>query len=72
MRRFVLNRLEDATGISGTGIVAEGVMFSNGKAAMTWRTAHTSTAVYDSMSAVEAIHGHDGRTRIEWIDEVTP
>lgn len=68
MRRFNLNRIEDETGISGTGIVAEGVVFANGKAALSWRTSHTSVAVYDSMFALEAIHGHGGRTRIEWVD----
>ena len=68
MRRFQLNRIEDETGISGTGIVAEGVVFANGKAALSWRTAHTSVAVYDSLQAVKAIHGHNGRTQIEWID----
>ena len=68
MRRFNLNRIEDETGISGTGIVAEGVVFAGGKVALSWRTAHTSVAIYDSLRAVEAIHGHGGKTRIEWID----
>jgi hypothetical protein len=27
-----------------------------------------STTIYESMADVEAIHGHDGRTRIVWID----
>ena len=30
MRRFYLQRDEDATGISGTGKVAEGILFSTG------------------------------------------
>jgi hypothetical protein len=68
-RRFVLNRLEDETGISGTGIVAEGVEFSDGTAAMRWISAHTSTAVYASMAEIEAIHGHNGKTRVDFIDE---
>ena len=68
MRRFQLNRTEDETGVSGTGIVAEGVVFANGKVSLSWRTSHTSVAVYDTLRTVEAIHGHNGRTRIEWID----
>ena len=30
MRAFVLRRHKDETGVSGTGIAAEGVEFSNG------------------------------------------
>ena len=68
MRRFWLVRDEDETGVSGTGVVAVGVAFPNGKAAISWKTEHTSTAVYDSMRDVEAIHGHNGLTRIVWVD----
>lgn len=31
MKRFHLVRKEDASGVSGTGHVAEGIMFSDGK-----------------------------------------
>jgi len=68
MRRFELHRDEDASGISGTGVVAEGVAFGDGSAALRWRTSVRSTAVYTSMSDVEHIHGHGGRTRIVWLD----
>ncbi len=68
MRRFVLNRTEDETGISGIGIVAEGVQFSRGKVALTWLTQYTLIVFYDGMDQVEAIHGHGGKTRIEWVD----
>lgn len=68
MRRFRLNRQNDPTGISGTGIVAEGVMFSDGTAALRWCSEFRSTAVYTSMDDVNAIHGHDGATTIEWDD----
>lgn len=70
-RTFALQRDADETGISGTGRVAEGVLFSNGRVALTWLTKHTSVAIYESMTAVEAIHGHGGKTRIVF-DEVTP
>jgi L-alanine-DL-glutamate epimerase-like enolase superfamily enzyme len=69
-RRFVLRRNEDETGISGVGEVAEGVQFTDGTCAMRWRTALASTAVYDSVDDVEAIHGHQGRTLIVWVDEL--
>jgi hypothetical protein len=67
-RRFELHRHEDETGVSGTGPVAEGVMFSDGTAALRWRTAVRSTAVYACMEDLERIHGHDGRTEVVWLD----
>lgn len=68
MRRFELHRDEDKTGISGIGIVAEGVVFQDGSAVLRWRSQYKSTAVYNSMDDVKAIHGHEGQTRIVWID----
>lgn len=67
-RRFFLNRRTDATGVSGTGIVAEGVQFSNGKCALTWLTQYTSYVFYDSIEHVEAIHGHGGSTIVDFYD----
>jgi hypothetical protein len=66
MRQFELHRDTDETGISGTGIVAQGVQFDDGTACLRWMSAHTSTACYASMTDVEAIHGHAGKTRIVW------
>lgn len=68
MRRFHFLRLEDASGVSGCGRVAEGVIFSDGKVALEWLSAHASTALYDSIEDVEHIHGHEGRTKIVFED----
>ena len=64
MRRFHFERAEDASGVSGCGRVAEGVIFSNGKVALEWLSAHASTALYDCLADVEYIHGHEGKTKI--------
>ena len=70
MRRFVLSRSEDLTGVSGVGDVAEGVMFSDGTAVLRWTVPPAqSTVFYDSIGDVVQIHGHDGRTTVRWIDE---
>jgi hypothetical protein len=69
VRRFQLERDEDASGVSGTGVVAQGVQFDDGSCAMRWLTATSSTAVYASADDVEAIHGHEGRTRLVWLDD---
>lgn len=68
MRKFYLKRNVDATGVSGTGRVAEGVVFSNGWCAMTWLSKHTSVAFYTSIDEVQAIHGHHGNTEIAFED----
>lgn len=69
MKRFLLRRIEDETGVSGTGYVAEGVEFTDGTATLRWRTGTASTAVYNSVSDVEVIHGHGGKTVVEWIGD---
>ena len=68
MRRFRLMRDEDVSGVSGVGLVAEGVQFSSGKAALSWCSQYGTVAVFDSVDDIETIHGHEGRTRIEWLD----
>jgi hypothetical protein len=68
MLRFQLHRDEDETGVSGVGVVAEGVLFTDGVAAIRWLTEPTSTAIYRSIADVEHIHGHQGKTRIVFLD----
>jgi len=68
MLRFELHRDTDESGVSGVGVVAEGVMFHDGTAALRWKSQYKSTAVYGNMTDLEAIHGHGGQTRIVWID----
>lgn len=68
MRRFVLDRTEDATGTSGTGVVAEGVCFSSGKVALTWFSHYGAVNVYDSQEVTKVLHGHGGKTLIEYLD----
>jgi hypothetical protein len=67
-RRFVLIRDEDVSGNSGTGVVAEGVEFSNGQVCMHWLTQMESVTIYGNVKVLEALHGHEGRTRVEWVD----
>lgn len=64
MRTFYLNRIKDISGISGTGKIAQGIEFDNGKVAMTWLTDTSSTVVYDRIEDVETIHGHSGATEV--------
>jgi hypothetical protein len=68
VRRFVLVRHVDPSGVSGTGVIAEGVEFTDGTIALRWRSDTPSTGVYANAAAVEHIHGHRGATDIAWID----
>lgn len=69
MRRFELHREHDVSGVSGVGVVAEGVEFSDGHAAVRWVTGeHRSTVAWDDVESVEVIHGHGGATKIVWLD----
>lgn len=71
MRRFHLKRNEDETGISGTGIVTEGIEFSDGSCVMRWMTDKSSIAVYKNIHELLDIHGHNGKTVVVWQDEPT-
>lgn len=68
MRRFYLRRDEDVSGTSGTGRVAEGVQFWDGACVMRWRTEVRSVTFYDSIQDLHAIHTHEGRSTIVWMD----
>lgn len=79
MRRFRLIRTVDVTGISGTGVVAEGIEFSDGTTVVRWLEAGVSeqnkargvaptTVVHPSVASVLALHGHNGATTVDWVD----
>jgi hypothetical protein len=69
MRRFTLVRNEDISGVSGTGVVAEGVEFHDKQVAVSWFGRYHTIVVAPNISTIEAIHGHGGLTRVEWQDE---
>ncbi len=70
MRRFVLVRREDVTGVSGTGIVAEGVEFSDGRIAMQWTTNGVhAIVIHENLDALLSVHGHNGRTTVQFVDD---
>lgn len=68
VRRFVLRRTIDVTGISGTGDVADGVLWPDGSCVIRWRGERSSVVLWKSIDDAEAINGHEGRTRVVWLD----
>jgi hypothetical protein len=68
MRRFQLLRAEDVSGVSGTGVVAEGVQFTCGVCVLVWLGPVSSVVVHESIANVRRIHGHDGKSVVVWLD----
>ncbi|MEU5772658.1 hypothetical protein ABZ819_05050 [Streptomyces venezuelae] len=67
-RRFHLQRDHDVTGASGTGRVANGVLWPDGTVSVRWIGERPSTVFWDRLSDAERVHGHGGHTRIIWDD----
>jgi len=67
---FVLLRKEDETGVSGTGVVAEGVEFSDGTVALRWTSQWPTSVVFHDrgIESVEHVHGHGGKTKVVRFD----
>lgn len=70
LRRFILKRATDVSGVSGTGIVAEGVQFTDGTVALRWRSFISSHVIYPNAKAAESVHSHGGATKIVWLDGI--
>ena len=76
MRRFTMVRERDASGVSGTGTVLEGVLFSTGVVVIHWLTPppRGSISVFDSMDQFLSIHvapHPDNHTALQFEDGVT-
>lgn len=71
IKPFYLLRVEDESGVSGTGIVATGTILPSGQAVMEWTTFHSSLGVYKNIEDVAFIHGHGGKTQVIIGEEIT-
>jgi hypothetical protein len=71
LRRFVLERYADVSGVSGNGIVAEGTEWTDKTATIRWYGERPSTVVWESVDDAMRIHGHDGLTIRVWLDPPT-
>ena len=68
MRTFLLVRGCDVSGVSGTGIVAEGVEFTDGTVVLRWLRRPNGTGLYASLKDMLEVHGHGGLTCVRWIE----
>lgn len=70
MRRFLVYRKEDESGVSGTGYIAEGVEWTDGSMELKWTTRHRLPGHgYPTVKEFLNLHGHEDRTTIIWIDD---
>jgi len=70
---FYLTRHKDVTGMSGEGVVAVGVIFSDGQAVYKWLDKDGVSGAINirkSLDDVIKIHGHEGCTTVtvkDWV-----
>lgn len=69
IKLFQLHRHRDVSGVSGVGIVAEGIVFTTGLVAMSWLSDKHCVAMYEDIETVERIHGHDGATVVVFLPD---
>lgn len=72
MRRFMMHRAVDETGVSGAGYIADGVAFDDGTVVVRWRTATPGTTMFASLEHAQAVHGHGGKTAFVFHDDAGP
>lgn len=66
---FELHRIQDDSGISGTGHVLDGVVFPDGTTVVRWRGKHRSTATFKNYRDFEKIHmAYHGSSEVKWTD----
>lgn len=76
VRTGVMNRTQDASGVSGTGVVADFAEFPSGRVLIEWRNDENENLRFDDtgldvrphMESAVGIHGHGGRTEFRYDD----
>jgi len=65
-----MERVNDVTGFSGTGHVADVVEFDDGTTVVHWRGEDASTVVWSGLASAIKVHGHGGATKFAEIIQV--
>jgi len=74
-RLFKMVRNNDETGVSGTGVVADGIEYPNGMVSVCWRSKTPSVNVYRSFVEFKHVHidAHPSNdTEIHWAEAAWP
>lgn len=68
MSEAILHRHEDPSGVSGLGAVAEIFEANDGAVAIRWRGDRPSWGLWNDIRDLEAIHGHEGKSVVEYLE----
>lgn len=64
MKLFVIKRIEDNTGLSGTGIVADGVEFDDGQVVLKWRGEISTIVIHKNLENVKKLSCSHSKSEI--------
>ena len=65
MRLYRLYRKQDVSGASGIGLVAEAIVFSSGRCAVSFlpgKVDVSSVSIFESLEDAQVVHGHGGKS----------
>lgn len=72
-RRFVVQRNADPSGVSGTGIMLDGIVWPDGTVSTHWRDPNGegawSNVFWPNLAAAESKHCYGGHSSIVWVDD---
>jgi len=70
--RFFLERVEDETGVSGTGRVLEAVIWQDGSVTAKWRPPMSTETSYKDFETFLRVHvtSHPSKSKVVFIDEI--
>lgn len=66
MKRGVVERDEDVSGVTGVGKVSEFTIATDGRVVIFWPSGH---GYFDSLEEAIKVHGHNGKTRFVILDD---
>ena len=69
MKLFNIERKEDNSGLSGTGVVAQGVQFDDGLCVVRWLGKLHSTVMYDNIEAVQTIMCSHSKSQLVMLND---
>lgn len=71
IKLYKLVRKKDIHGVSGIGLIALIAVFPSGRAILEWVSSNhpTLTIFNGGIQEIELIHGHNGTTTVEKLDE---
>lgn len=68
LKTFQLYRKHDISGVSGTGLIAEGCEFTFGRVCVCWLGSQKSIVLWDSIEDLKKVNCHNGSTVIKYLD----